>query len=82
VRPRRGVSTNRNASKSKHANSMSKFRREFVNSCANIELERQTSKGKECSVGKENKTWMELCLVEELHYQMVTLHQNVRKMNQ
>lgn len=85
VRHRRGASIIKNGSKSKYGESMSKFRKDFVkDSYANFDYSeagiRKTS-GKEDSLTVTNQ----LSLIEDLgleegHYQLVRLFQNIKKM--
>ena len=86
AKPRRGASIIRNSSKSKYAESMGKFRKDFIkDSFAGFDyLESQQRK----TTGKEEQahsaapalTFDEEIGVEEMHYQMVRLQQNFKKM--
>jgi hypothetical protein len=84
LKPRRGASIIRNGSKSKYAESMGKFRKDFIkDSYVNFEYSeagvRKTSGKEETSIGG-GISFDEEVGVEELHYQLVKLHQNIKRM--
>ena len=85
-KPKRPTSIARNSSKSKYAESMGKFRKDFIkDSFVNFDYE--NPKKEKHKVNKEESVSLSNALnfdeeigVQELHYQMVRLHQNVKKM--
>lgn len=85
VRPRRGASIVRASTKSKYAESMGKFRKDFIKdtSLNFYDVERVNNRP---SVPKEDSTMPTTFMfdgevnVEEMHYQMVKLHQDIRRM--
>ena len=85
IKPRRGASIIRTGSKSKYAESMGKFRKDFIkDSYVNFDYSeagvRKTSGKDEAPTITNGITFDEEVGVEDLHYQLVKLHQNIRRM--
>jgi hypothetical protein len=87
LKPRRGASVFRNSSSSKYVESMGKFRKEFIKeSYVNYDYNEGT--GRKMTTKEDNSisfatriNFEEEIGVEEMHYQMVKLQQNVKRMH-